>query len=120
LLASDYVRTNTDLATMEAANEAARRAVNGILSASGSTQPKCAVWPLKDLPPLAAARAADKGFFDRGLSNPLDVSFDQVIRDAAKGRVQQLGGTASAFAPIVQHMWHLFMRETLSREQEPR
>ena len=28
-LASDYVRTHTDLATMEAANEAARRAVNG-------------------------------------------------------------------------------------------
>jgi hypothetical protein len=33
-LASDYVRTNTDLATMEAANEAARRAVNGILEAT--------------------------------------------------------------------------------------
>ena len=35
-LASDYVRTYTDLATMEAANEAARRAVNGILDAAGS------------------------------------------------------------------------------------
>ena len=34
-LAADYVRTYTDLATMEAANEAARRAVNGILKASG-------------------------------------------------------------------------------------
>ena len=32
-LASDYVRTYTDLATMEGANEAARRAVNGILDA---------------------------------------------------------------------------------------
>ena len=30
-LASDYVRTDTDLATMEGANEAARRAVNGLL-----------------------------------------------------------------------------------------
>ena len=30
-LAADFVRTYTDLATMEAANEAARRAVNGIL-----------------------------------------------------------------------------------------
>ena len=30
-LASDYVRTYTDLATMEGANEAARRAVNGLL-----------------------------------------------------------------------------------------
>ena len=35
-LAADFVRTYTDLATMEAANEAARRAVNGILEASGS------------------------------------------------------------------------------------
>ena len=33
-LASDYVRTYTDLATMEGANEAARRAVNGILDAT--------------------------------------------------------------------------------------
>ncbi len=29
-LASDYVRTSTDVACMEAANEAARRAVNGV------------------------------------------------------------------------------------------
>src|SRR5262249_36067841 len=35
-LAADYVRTYTNLATMEAANEAARRATNGILKASGS------------------------------------------------------------------------------------
>jgi uncharacterized protein with NAD-binding domain and iron-sulfur cluster len=33
-LASDYVRTHTDLATMEGANEAARRAVNGLLDAA--------------------------------------------------------------------------------------
>ena len=34
-LASDYIQTYTDLATMEGANEAARRAVNGILDARG-------------------------------------------------------------------------------------
>ena len=45
-LASDYVRTHTDLATMEGANEAARRAVNGILAASGSQERKCDVWEL--------------------------------------------------------------------------
>ena len=49
-LASDYVRTHTDLATMEAANEAARRAVNGILAATGSS-----ARPLRG---LEAARAA--------------------------------------------------------------
>jgi uncharacterized protein with NAD-binding domain and iron-sulfur cluster len=46
-LASDYVRTYTDLATMEGANEAARRAVNGILRSSQSTEPHCDLWPLE-------------------------------------------------------------------------
>ena len=36
-LAADYVRTHTDLATMEGANEAARRAVNGILKPTASS-----------------------------------------------------------------------------------
>ncbi len=47
-LASDYVRTNTDLATMEGANEAARRAVNGIIAATGSDAPLCQVWKLSE------------------------------------------------------------------------
>ena len=47
-LASDYVRTNTDLATMEGANEAARRAVNGILQDCGSKAALCAIWPLQE------------------------------------------------------------------------
>src|SRR5215472_3128468 len=38
-LASDYVRTYTDIACMEAANEAARRAVNCVLVASGTSAP---------------------------------------------------------------------------------
>ena len=53
-LASDYVRTYTDLATMEGANEAARRAVNGILERSQSSQPGCEVWPLDDIGALFA------------------------------------------------------------------
>lgn len=45
-LAADYVRTNTNLATMEAANEAARLAVNEILAVSGSRQTECRIWSL--------------------------------------------------------------------------
>ena len=48
VLASDYVRTHTDLATMEGANEAARRAVNAILDADGSAAPRCAVFRLRE------------------------------------------------------------------------
>ncbi len=46
-IAGDYVRTHTDLATMEAANESARRAVNGILDDADSPAARCGVWPLK-------------------------------------------------------------------------
>jgi 15-cis-phytoene desaturase len=48
LLASDYVRTYTDIACMEAANEAARRAVNGILAHSGVSAAPVPVWPLQE------------------------------------------------------------------------
>jgi len=44
-LAGDYVRTETDLACMEGANEAARRAVNGILEQCASREPLCEIWP---------------------------------------------------------------------------
>ncbi len=47
-LASDYVRTYTDLACMEAANEAARRAVNTILTKAGSTATPASVWPMQE------------------------------------------------------------------------
>src|SRR3954453_1737261 len=59
-LASDYVRTHTDLATMEGANEAARRAVNGILDATGSGAPPCKLWKLEEPAAFAPARALDR------------------------------------------------------------
>ena len=59
-LASDYVRTHTDLATMEGANEAARRAVNAILEREGSSAARCGVWPLREPALFGPARAADK------------------------------------------------------------
>jgi uncharacterized protein with NAD-binding domain and iron-sulfur cluster len=60
MLAADYVRTFTDLATMEGANEAARRAVNAILDATRSRARRCDVWPLREPPALGPARALDK------------------------------------------------------------
>jgi uncharacterized protein with NAD-binding domain and iron-sulfur cluster len=58
-VASDFVRTFTDLATMEGANEAARRAVNGVLDATGSAAPRCQVFPLQEPGVLEPFRKLD-------------------------------------------------------------
>jgi hypothetical protein len=65
-LASDYVRTHTDLATMEGANEAARRAVNAILERSGSRAEPCTVWKLREPAMFAPFRALDRVLFKLG------------------------------------------------------
>ncbi|WP_238555813.1 FAD-dependent oxidoreductase [Paenibacillus alvei] len=66
-LASDYVRTNTDLATMEGANEAARRAVNCIIERSSIDAPLCKIWDMYDYPLLSAWRSNDRSRFRKGL-----------------------------------------------------
>lgn len=65
-LAADYVRTDTDLATMEAANEAARRAVNGILAASGSSASPCPIWPLEEPLIFEPLKALDRWRWNHG------------------------------------------------------
>src|SRR6185295_13985398 len=67
LLAADYVRTFTDLATMEGANEAARRAVNAILSASGSKEKYCQLWNLHEPDILVPFRSHDAKRYAMGL-----------------------------------------------------
>ena len=66
-LASDYVRTYTDLATMEGANEAARRAVNAIIDASGSSAIKAQLWPFQEPEIFKPMREYDLLRFKLGL-----------------------------------------------------
>jgi hypothetical protein len=66
-LAADYVRTFTDLATMEGANEAARRATNAILAASRIRTRPCRVWDLHEPAWLWPFRARDARRYRRGL-----------------------------------------------------
>ena len=75
-LASDYVRTFTDLATMEGANEAARRAVNGILDSAGFDGARCDLWPLHEPEILAPWRLYDAERFKAGL--PWDATLTEV------------------------------------------
>ena len=81
-LASDYVRTHTDLATMEGANEAARRAVNGLLDAVKLAGPRCEVWPLQEPEVLAPWRLHDAARYRAGL--PWDDSLMQVAAHAIR------------------------------------
>jgi uncharacterized protein with NAD-binding domain and iron-sulfur cluster len=70
-LAADYVRTNTDLATMESANEAARRATNGILAATGAAASPCQVWQLREPAMFRALQELDRRRLSKGLPHVL-------------------------------------------------
>jgi len=96
-LASDFVRTHTDLATMEAANEAARRAVNAILAASGSGAPPCGVWKLREPALFGPARALDRlrwKLFRRPVKPTLRVAPD--------GSVEPRGPVAAAMTTVAR------------------
>jgi uncharacterized protein with NAD-binding domain and iron-sulfur cluster len=70
-LASDYVKTNTDIACMESANEAARRAVNAILQRSGSNARPADIWPLYEPPFVAPLIEFDRARFKLGLPHSI-------------------------------------------------
>ena len=72
-LAGDYVRTFTDLATMEGANESARRAVNCIIDATGTDADDCELWDLHEPLLLAPFRKMDELRWEKGLpwKNPI-------------------------------------------------
>ncbi|MGB7243038.1 MAG: FAD-dependent oxidoreductase, partial [Sulfitobacter sp.] len=104
MLASDYVRTNTDLATMEGANEAARRAVNALLERSGSDAEPCEIWDLHEPDALQPIRAYDKARYDAGL--PWDDRFVVAVEYALKTGQDSIGmerggtGPLAPFAPF--------------------
>ncbi len=81
VLASDYVRTNTDLASMEGANEAARRAVNAILERAGSARPRVPVWPLVEPQMFTRAKKLDRWLYSTGRRHAFELLG---IRNAAR------------------------------------
>jgi uncharacterized protein with NAD-binding domain and iron-sulfur cluster len=113
-LAADYVRTYTDLATMEAANEAARRAVNGILDAAASGAARCSVWQLHEPEIFAPWRELDFIRHSQGL--PWDdtvvrfgMSFaeiaDRVIQALESGSEEHALVKAQASRTSLPHQW---------------
>jgi geranylgeranyl pyrophosphate synthase/uncharacterized protein with NAD-binding domain and iron-sulfur cluster len=97
-LASDYVRTYTDLATMEGANEAARRAVNGVLEAMNFAGARCELWPLHEPEILQPWRLYDAARYKAGL--PWDNSLVQVAAHAMRGASPLL----ERARPLLEHV----------------
>src|SRR5262245_9786359 len=59
VLAGDYVRTHTNIASMEGACEAARLAVNAILQRAGSQAVPATIWPLVEPPQFEPLKQLD-------------------------------------------------------------
>ncbi|WP_128802673.1 MULTISPECIES: FAD-dependent oxidoreductase [unclassified Streptomyces] len=72
-LAGDYVRTDVDLATMEGANESARRAVNALLDADNSDAERCGIWELYRPPEMEPLKRVDEVRYRLGLPNTFDL-----------------------------------------------
>jgi hypothetical protein len=71
-LAGDHVRTDVDLATMEGANESARRAVNALLKAARSPADGARVYELLKPPELEGLKRIDEQRFRAKQAHVLD------------------------------------------------
>ena len=65
LVAADYVRTHTDIASMEAACEAGRRAANAALDRVGDVGGRVGVWPLEEPAAFRGLQALDRWMMAR-------------------------------------------------------
>lgn len=96
-LAADYVDTATNLACMEGANEAARRAVNGILDTAGSRYERCKTWRFEDGEVLARIVAL--------LTFAEHIPGARTSLEAAAGAASTLGAFAARASANVKQMW---------------
>ena len=100
-LAADFVRTHTDVASMEAANEAARRAVNGVLAAAGATADACPVWRLDEPAVFAPLRALDRLRFQRGMPHLSYAGAAATVDAAASSSPASLSSPPEARAAVI-------------------
>jgi uncharacterized protein with NAD-binding domain and iron-sulfur cluster len=103
-LASDFVRTFTDLATMEGADEAARRAV-------------CAIARRLDIPPerrpfvvrfsegpiFDRAKLLDEAFYRLGLPHPMHAT-QAMVADARTGLESSISSIMSTLTGAIPHL----------------
>jgi uncharacterized protein with NAD-binding domain and iron-sulfur cluster len=100
-LASDYVRTFTDLATMEGADEAARRAVVAILRRHGVAADRLPfVRRFTEGPVFDGAKLVDRAFFAMGLPHPMQTTED--VAEKARGVLE--GGLLARIGAAIPHL----------------
>ncbi|MGM0590522.1 MAG: hydroxysqualene dehydroxylase [Halobacteriota archaeon] len=90
VLAADYVRTDSDLATMESANEAARRAVGGIVEHAKVGAPTPTVWNLSEPLLFDPPKRQDEIAFRLGLPHPGET--ERGIRTTFRGLRTKISG----------------------------
>jgi uncharacterized protein with NAD-binding domain and iron-sulfur cluster len=75
-LAADYVRTSVELASMEGANEAGRRAARGILSRLCVASRPVKLFAFDGLERFDLLKSVDRGLYGAGLPHLLDAGAD--------------------------------------------
>ncbi|WP_126665046.1 hydroxysqualene dehydroxylase [Haloterrigena salifodinae] len=84
-LAGDYIRTNADLASMESANEAGRRAANAVLERRGVRASPARIWDLEEPVVFDPLKREDRVRYRLGLPHPAEVT--QSLRTVTRGLV---------------------------------
>lgn len=111
-IAADYVRTYTNIASMEGANEAGRRAANAIMDKSGSTAGRVAVWPLVEQSWFDGAKQIDKKRFAAGKKHILETfGMQKLVNGAAKLRILEAAlGLAKLDDWLDKYKWTVLIR----------
>ena len=103
--AADYVRTHTDIASMEGASEAGRRAANAILDREGSAARRAEIWPLEEPSQFEPWKRLDADLFRSGRPHVFEIAgihrafeaADLLRRFSAFTGLAQLDGFLSQF-----------------------
>jgi len=96
-LAADYVKTETDLACMEGANEAARRATNALLDAAGSNAERCQTWDFMSASNWGESLLAAAGVTQSASAANAALKGASAIADGALGMAGQAASMLKGF-----------------------
>lgn len=115
-IAGDYVRTHTNIASMESACEAGRRATNVVLGRTGSKARPADIWPLEE-PAFRSLKWLDQQLFASGRPHLFEIlGIRQAVRAAAViRRAEQLLGVGKVDEWVDQYKLTTLAKVILAR-----